>query len=101
MTCLGVVKNTKTDFIVFHTISFRVVLFVQASPIGSLAKKTATAVGMVNSMKIKSVSHYQKQYDTMVKIAKSSMDNGVSLTPQFQRELLSLTKLLKSIGGKV
>ena len=52
-------------------------------------------------MKIKSVSHYQKQYDTMVKIAKSSMDNGVSLTPQFQSELLSLTKLLKSIGGRV
>jgi hypothetical protein len=52
-------------------------------------------------MKIKSVSHYQKQYDTMLKIAKSSMDSGVSLTPQFQNELLSLTKLLKSIGGRV
>jgi hypothetical protein len=52
-------------------------------------------------MKIKSVAYYQKQYDTMVKIAKSSMDNGVSLTPQFQNELLSLTKLLKSFGGRV
>jgi hypothetical protein len=49
MTYLGVVKNTKIDFIVFHTISFRVVLFAQVSPIGSLAKKTATAVGMVNN----------------------------------------------------
>jgi hypothetical protein len=49
MTYSAVAKNTKTDFIVFHTISFRVVLFAQVSPIGSLAKKTATAVGMVNS----------------------------------------------------
>ena len=52
-------------------------------------------------MKMKSVAHYQKQYDTMVKIAKSSLDSGVDLTPQFERELLSLTRLLKSIGGKV
>ena len=37
----------------------------------------------------------------MKAIANSSMANGVELTPQFQRELLSLTKLLKSIGGKV
>jgi hypothetical protein len=43
----------------------------------------------------------QKQYDAMLSIAKSSMANGVSLTPQFHSELLSLTKLLKSIGGKV
>ena len=50
---------------------------------------------------MKSVSHYQKQYDAMISIANSSMANGVDLTPQFQRELLSLTKLLKSIGGKV
>ena len=54
-----------------------------------------------NQMKMKSVAHYQKQYDTMVKIAKSSLDSGVDLTPQFERELLSLTRLLKSIGGKV
>ena len=52
-------------------------------------------------MKIKSVSHYQKQYDAMKAIANSSMANGVELTPQFQNELLSLTKLLKSFGGKV
>jgi hypothetical protein len=52
-------------------------------------------------MKIKSVSHYQKQYDAMKAIANSSMANGVELTPQFQSELLSLTKLLKSFGGKV
>jgi hypothetical protein len=43
----------------------------------------------------------QKQYDAMVKVAKSSTAHGVDLTPQFQSELLSLTKLLKSIGGKV
>jgi hypothetical protein len=100
MTCLGVVKNTKIESIVYRTTSFRVVPFAQAFSIGSLATRVLFAV-MVNSMKIKSVSHYQKQYDTMLKIAKSSMDSGVSLTPQFQNELLSLTKLLKSIGGKV
>ena len=43
----------------------------------------------------------QKQYDAMVKVAKSSIAHGVELTPQFQGELLSLTKLLKSIGGRV
>jgi hypothetical protein len=37
----------------------------------------------------------------MKAIANSSIANGVSLTPQFQNELLSLTKLLKSFGGKV
>ena len=43
----------------------------------------------------------QKQYDAMAKVAKSSIAHGVELTPQFQNELLSLTKLLKSIGGRV
>ena len=100
MTCLGVVKNTKIESIVFHTISFRVVPFARDTSIGSLAIRVLFAE-MVNSMKIKSVSHYQKQYDAMKAIANSSMANGVDLTPQFQRELLSLTKLLKSIGGKV
>ena len=51
--------------------------------------------------KIKKVADYQREYDTMVKIAKSSLDNGVELTPQFESELLSLTKLLKSFGGRV
>jgi hypothetical protein len=49
MTCSAVVKNTKIDFIVYHTTTFRVVPFVQVSPIGNLANKTATPVGMVNS----------------------------------------------------
>jgi hypothetical protein len=52
-------------------------------------------------MKIKKVSDYQKQYEMMVKVAKSSISHGVDLTPEFERELLSLTKLLKSMGGKV
>jgi hypothetical protein len=51
--------------------------------------------------RIKKVSDYQREYDAMVKIAKSSIANGVELTPQFQSELLSLTKLVKSFGGKV
>jgi hypothetical protein len=100
MTCSSVVMNTKIESIVFHTISFRVVPFAQAFSIGSLAIRVLFAE-MVNSMKIKSVSHYQKQYDAMKAIANSSIANGVSLTPQFQNELLSLTKLLKSFGGKV
>jgi hypothetical protein len=52
-------------------------------------------------MKIKKVSDYQKEYDTMVKVAKSSIANGVELTPAFESQLTSLTKLLKSMGGKV
>jgi hypothetical protein len=48
MTCSPVAVNTKIDFIVYHTTTFRVVLFAQVSPIGNLANKTATAVGMVN-----------------------------------------------------
>jgi hypothetical protein len=100
MTYSAVVKNTKIESIVFHTISFRVVLFAKALSIGILATRVLFAV-MVNSMKIKSVSHYQKQYDAMKAIANSSIANGVSLTPQFQSELLSLTKLLKSFGGRV
>lgn len=44
---------------------------------------------------------YQKQYDTMVKIAKHSLDNGVALSPLFERELLLLTRVVKSMGGKV
>ena len=100
MTCFAVVKNTKIESIALLTISFRVVLFAQALAIGKVATMVLFAE-MVNSMKIKSVSHYQKQYDAMKAIANSSMANGVELTPQFQRELLSLTKLLKSFGGKV
>lgn len=52
-------------------------------------------------MKMKTVAQYQKEYDTMLKIAKSSVANGVELTPQFQSQLLSLTKLVKSFGGRV
>jgi hypothetical protein len=51
--------------------------------------------------RIKKVSDYQKEYDKMKAIATSSIANGVELTPQFQNELLSLTRLLKSFGGKI
>lgn len=43
----------------------------------------------------------QKQYDQMVKIAKRSLDNNVDLSPAFERELLLLTRVVKSMGGKV
>jgi len=72
----------------------------------ALAKKSVVCSKIVirkdNIMrKIKKVSDYQKDYDAMVKIANSSIANGVELTPQFERELLALTKLVKSFGGRV
>ncbi len=50
---------------------------------------------------MKKVSDYQREYDAMVRIAKSSIANGVELTPNFERELTNLMRLLKSMGGKV
>jgi hypothetical protein len=52
-------------------------------------------------MKIKKVSDYQREYDAMVKVAKSSIAHGVELTPAFESQLTSLARLLKSMGGKV
>jgi hypothetical protein len=52
-------------------------------------------------MKIKSVSQYQKEYDKMKAIAESSLNANVELDSSFYNELLRLTKLLKSIGGRV
>lgn len=52
-------------------------------------------------MKFQGLDYYQKQYDAMVKIAKQSMSRDVDLTPAFERELTQLTKLVKSLGGKV
>lgn len=43
----------------------------------------------------------QKQYDQMVKIAKRSLDADVDLSPAFERELTSLMRVVKSMGGKV
>lgn len=43
----------------------------------------------------------QKQYEMMVKVAKQSLNNNVELTPAFERELTQLTKLVKSMGGKI
>jgi hypothetical protein len=100
MTCFAVVKNTKTGSIVFHTIDSKVVLFAQVSPIGSLAIRVLFA-GTVNSMKIKKVSDYQKEYDKLKAIAQSSINANVELDDSFYNELLRLTKLVKSFGGKV
>ena len=52
-------------------------------------------------MKIKPVSQYQKEYDKMKAIAESSLNANVELDSSFYNELLRLTKLLKSIGGRV
>lgn len=43
----------------------------------------------------------QKQYEMMVKVAKQSLNNDVELSPAFERELTQLTKLVKSMGGKI
>jgi hypothetical protein len=43
----------------------------------------------------------QKQYDAMVKVAKSSISHDVDLSPAFERELTALMRVVKSMGGKV
>lgn len=43
----------------------------------------------------------QKQYDQMLKVAKQSLNNNVDLSPAFERELTQLTKVIKSMGGRV
>ena len=43
----------------------------------------------------------QREYDAMVKIAIRSMDNDVDLSPAFEKELTSLMKVVKAMGGRV
>ena len=52
-------------------------------------------------IKVKKVSDYQKEYDKMKAIAESSINSNVELDSSFYNELLRLTKLLKSFGGRV
>ena len=42
----------------------------------------------------------QKQYDRMVTLAMSSLQNGEMLTPKFERELTQLMRVVKSMGGR-
>jgi hypothetical protein len=100
MTYSAVARNTKIESIVFHTTLSKVVPFAQASPIGSLATRVLS-VRTVNSMRIKKVSDYQKEYDKLKAIAESSINANVELDSSFYNELLRLTKLVKSFGGKV
>jgi len=100
MTCLDVVKNTKTESIVFHTIDSKVVPFARDTNTTRLVPRVLFAE-VVNSMKIKKVSDYQKEYDKMKAIAESSLNSNVELDESFYNELLRLTKLVKSFGGKV
>lgn len=44
------------------------------------------------------IQKLESQYRQMLEIAKSS---DYDLTPDFERELLALTRLLKSMGSKV
>ena len=43
----------------------------------------------------------QKEYDAMVKVAQRSLDADVDLSPAFERELTSLMRVVKAMGGKV
>ena len=43
----------------------------------------------------------QKQYNTMVEIAMSSINNDVDLDPRFERELTLLMRTVKAMGGRV
>jgi hypothetical protein len=52
-------------------------------------------------MKLKSVSQYKKEYVKMKAIAESSLNANVELDSSFYNELLRLTRLVKSIGGRV
>jgi len=47
------------------------------------------------------LSQLQKQYDAMKAVAQSSMNANVSFDKTFHGELLRLTKLVKSMGGRV
>ena len=47
------------------------------------------------------LSQLQKEYDAMKAVAQSSLNANVSFDKSFHNELLSLTKLVKSLGGKV
>jgi hypothetical protein len=100
MTYSAVVKNTKTESIAYHTIDSKVVLFVKDTNTGTLAIRVLFAE-VVNSMRIKKVSDYQKEYDKLKAIATSSLNANVELDDSFYNELLRLTKLVKSFGGKV
>ena len=49
-------------------------------------------------MKITKLNELQRQYDSMVSLAEFSNYN---LTPEFAKELIELTKMVKSLGGKI
>jgi hypothetical protein len=43
----------------------------------------------------------QKEYNQMVAIAMSSIDNDIDLDPKFELELTLLMRTVKAMGGKV
>lgn len=43
----------------------------------------------------------QQEYNEMVAIAMDSLNAGIDLDPQFEKELYALMKVVKSLGGKV
>lgn len=49
-------------------------------------------------MKSPRLSDLQAEYDAMVKIA---IESDYDLTPEFERELTQLMKVIKSLGGNV
>jgi hypothetical protein len=47
------------------------------------------------------LSQLQKEYDAMVKVAKSSIAHDVPLSPKFEQQLTSLMIVVRSMGGRV
>jgi hypothetical protein len=51
--------------------------------------------------KMSKLNSLQVEYNEMVKIAMDSLNAGIDLDPQFEKELTNLMRLVKSLGGKV
>lgn len=47
------------------------------------------------------LNELQNEYNEMVVIAMDSLNAGVDLDPEFERELTNLMRLVKSLGGRV
>jgi hypothetical protein len=55
----------------------------------------------IKMTKFKGLEFYQKEYDFMKSLADEIIAKDRELTQEFYNELLALTKLVKSLGGKL
>lgn len=51
--------------------------------------------------KFKGLEFYQKEYDLMKEIADNAIANDLDISEKFYNEFYALTKLVKSLGGKL